>query len=137
MLLPDETEPITDDELLYRRIPAALNLYDPHAKPHLLPDAFRPNQNDVTGLSVYRAKFKSVEEAAQGREGKSYYVAVLRTGDLRARGIEVVPRPIAGDPGHAEIPGLTYQNRKTDQALEWKLLLAQQLCLRVDAPFPP
>jgi len=137
MLLSDETEPITDDELLYRRIPAALNLYDPRREPHLRPDAFRPNQNDMTGLSVYRAKFKSVEEAAQGREGKSYYVAVLRTGDLRARGIEVVPRPIAGDPGHAEIPGLTYQNRKTDEALEWKLLLAQQLCLRVEGPFPP
>jgi hypothetical protein len=135
MILADESEPIADEELLYRRIPAALNLYDPQAEPHLLPDAFRPNQNDVTGLSVYRAKYKTIEEAARGREGKNYYIAVLRAGDLRARGIEVVPRPIEEDPGHAEIPGLTYQNRKTDRTLEWKLLMAQQLCIRVEGPF--
>jgi hypothetical protein len=78
MLLPDDSEPIDDDELLYRRVPAALNLYDPHAEPHLLPDAFRPNQNDVTGLSVYRAKYKTIEEVARGREGKSYHIVVLR-----------------------------------------------------------
>jgi hypothetical protein len=47
-----------------------------------------------------------------------------------------MPRPIAGNPGHAEIPGLTYRDRKTDQALEWKALLAQQLSLRVEGPFP-
>ena len=58
-------------------------------------------------------------------------------GDLRAQGIAVVPRPLEGDPGHAELPGLTYQDRKSDEALEWKALLAQQLCLRVEGPFPP
>jgi hypothetical protein len=128
-------EPISDDELLYRRVPASLNLYDPISKPHLLPDAFRPNANDVTGLSVYRAKYKSVEQAAQGRAGKEYYVAVLRAGDLRSKGIEVSPRPLEGEPGHAEIPGLMYQNRKEDWALEWKVLLSQELCLRVEGPF--
>jgi hypothetical protein len=51
------SEPISDDELLYRRVPASLNLYDPISKPNLLPDAFRPNANDITGLSVYRAKY--------------------------------------------------------------------------------
>jgi hypothetical protein len=137
MVLPDESDPIAEDELLYRRIPAALNLYDPHTAPQLLPDTFRPNQNDDTGLSVYRAKYKTIEEAARGRKGGGYYVAILRAGDLRIQGIDVVPRPIPGDPGHAEIPGLTYQNRKSDQALEWKVLLAQQLCLRVEGPFAP
>jgi len=129
-------EPISDDELLYRRIPAALHLYDPNAAPQLLPDAFRPNANDTTGLSVYRAKYKSVEEAARGRPDKQYYLAVLRAGDLRASGIEVVARPLESDPGHAEIPALTYQDRKTDRVLEWKVLLALKLCLRVEGPFP-
>ena len=136
MSSPDDSEPVGDDELLYRRIPAALNLYDPQTEPHLLPDAFRPNEHDTTGLSVYRARFKTLDEAARGREGKQYYVAVLRAGDLRSRGIEVVARPREGDPGHAEIPGLTHQTRKTDQALEWKVILAHQLCLRVEGPFP-
>jgi len=135
MTISPGTEPIGDDELLYRRIPASLNLYDPTAAPHLLPDAFRPNANDTTGLSVYRAKYKSALEAARGRPGKVYYVAVLRAGDLRAREIEISPRPLEGDPGHAEKPGLTYQDRKTDRALEWKVLLSQELCLRVEGPF--
>jgi hypothetical protein len=130
------SDPIADDELLYRRIPAALNLHDPTAEPSLLPDAFRPNQNDLTGLSVYRAKYKSLEAVAFGREGKKYYVAVLRAGDLRAKGIEVVPRPLDDDPGHAELPSLSYQTRKSDQVVEWKALLAQELCLRVEGPFP-
>ena len=129
------TEPIGDDELLYRQIPVSLNLYDPILRPHLLPDAFRPNANDITGLSVYRAKYKSIEQAAQGRSGKQYYVAVLRAGDLRSKGIEISARPLEEDPGHAEIPGLTYQNRHDDRALEWKVLLSQELCLRVEGPF--
>src|SRR5436309_2142592 len=136
MATPERGEPIDDQEILYRRIPAALNLYDPHSEPHLLPDAFRPNENDTTGLSVYRAKYRTLEEAARGREGKQYYVAVLRTGDLRAAGIEVVPRPLADDPGHAELPALTYAERKSDEVLEWKALLAWQLCLRVEGPIP-
>lgn len=57
MFFPDESEPLADDELLYRRIPAALNLYDPHAKPHLLPDAFRPNQNDERPPTQWRLLF--------------------------------------------------------------------------------
>ena len=126
---PPGAEPIADDEILFRRIPASLNLYDPQSQPPLLPDAFRPNANDKTGLSVYRSEYKSLEETARGREGKMYYVAVLRAGDLRAAGIEVVPRPLKDDPGHAEIPGLTYDNRRTDRSIEWKALLAQRLCI--------
>ena len=40
-------------------------------------------RNDVTGLSVSRAKYKSIQDAAKGLRGKAYYVAVLRAGDLR------------------------------------------------------
>ncbi len=44
--------------------------------------------------------------------------------------------PIPGDPGHALIPGLTFDNRKTDRSLEWKVLLAHKLTLAVKGPFP-
>jgi hypothetical protein len=45
--------------------------------------AFAPHKRqDTTGISVSRARFKSVVEAAKGRPGKSYYVAVLRAGEL-------------------------------------------------------
>ena len=130
------TEPITDEELLYRRVPASTGWYDPTTG-SLKPEAFAPHKtNDVTGLSVYRAKYKSIEEAARGRPGKSYYVAVLRTDDLTQHSIEVVPCTLPGDPGHAQLPDLNSSNRKTDQTLERQRLLTK-LCLRVEGPFPP
>jgi hypothetical protein len=43
--------------------------------------------------------------------------------------------PILDDPSHAEITSLTYENRKSKQAIEWRTLLTDQLCLRVEGPF--
>ena len=102
----------------------------------LKPDAFGLHRtNDATGLSFVRAKYKSIEEAATGWPGKSYYVAVLRVADLRQNGIEVVPRPRPNDPGHAELPELNSGNRKADETLERQRLLAE-VCIRVEGPFP-
>jgi hypothetical protein len=131
----DGTEPIADEELLFRRIPASQGWYDPQATPPLNPEAFRANANDTTGLSLYREKYKTIDEAARGREGKEYYVAVLKAGDLRAVGIDIAPRPLEGDPGHAEIPEMNYADRKTDRSRDCKVLLADRLCLRVEGPF--
>lgn len=119
-----ELDPLADAELLYRRVSASAvpRQYDP-ATGILSDQAFAPHKKmDVTGLSVSRAKFKSLEEAAQGRSGESYFVAVLRAGDLRQRGIEVVPRPELPDgqydSAHAELPDLNAANRKDDITLE-------------------
>jgi hypothetical protein len=132
----DGTEPIADEELLYRRVPASMGWYSPGAE--LNSQAFAPRSDDVTGLSVSRAKYKSIEDAAKGRPGKSYYVAVLRAGDLRQNGIEIVPRPRPpDDPGHAELPDLNSSNRKADETLERGRLLAEKLCIRVEDPFGP
>ena len=101
--MDDGIEPITDDELLYRRIPASMGWYS--ASAGLSPQAFAPHAtNDITGLSVSRAKYKSIQAAAKGRPGKSYYVAILRAGDLRQRGIQVVPRPLPEDVGTQNSP---------------------------------
>lgn len=136
--MDDRIESIADEELLYRRVPKSTNWYDSETD-YLKPEAFAPHKtNDITGLSVTRAKYKSIEEAAQGRPGKSYYVAVLRAGDLRNNEIAVVPRPDVPegyDPGHAEIPDLNADNRKEDETLERQRLLAR-LRLRVEGPFP-
>jgi len=132
---PDGTEPIADDEILYRRIPVSQNWYDPNVSPKPSSQSFHPTKYDTTGLSLSRGKYTTIEEAAQGTAGKSYYVAVLQAGDLRAQGITLLPKPEVDDPGHCEIPSLTYQDRNTDQSLESKTLLAEQLCLRVEGPF--
>lgn len=133
------SEPIEDGELLYRRVPASTRWYDP-ATGVLRSEAFGPHKTqDITGLSVVRAKHKSIEEAARGRPGKSYFVAVLRAGDLRQRGIDVVSRPDSQDgehdPAHAELPGLNSETRKASQTLERQRILAEELTLHVEGPF--
>jgi hypothetical protein len=133
------SELIEDSEFLYRRVPASTGWYH-QATGVLKAEAFGPHRTqDITGLSVARAKYKSLEEAARGRPGKSYLVAVLRAGDLRQRGIEVVPRPELPDghhdPAHAELPDLNSETRKANQTLEWQRLLAEELTLRVEGPF--
>ena len=133
--MADGTEPIDDDELLYRRVP--LVHFDENNDPKLTPQTFRPRSDDTTGLSISRAKYKTAEQAAQNSRGKQYYVAVFRAGDLRTGGISVEPQPIPPDDlGHAELPELTYDRRKSDAVEEWKVLLAEKLCLRVEGPFP-
>mgnify|MGYP007026272002 CR=1 FL=1 len=122
MTHPPGSEPVLDEEILYRRIPASTNWYDPDRTPPLEAEAFRPNRNDESGVSLARAKYKTVEQAACGRAGKQYYVAVLRAGDMRAAGVDVAARPLADDPSHTEIPGLTYDNRKSKQAIEWRVV---------------
>src|SRR5438105_3323919 len=114
----DGTEPIADDELLYRRIPVSKDWYTPDG---LSPEAFHPREDETAGISVYRAKYKSIEEAAKGKGKRGYYVAVLRAGDLRQHGIDILPRPTPDDPGHAELPDLTSQHRHTPEADEKKL----------------
>ncbi len=138
MPVANGTEPVSDDELLYRRIPVSQGWYNKDQAPSpLSPEAFGPQRYDDTGLSVSRAKYKTVEDAARGREGKSYYVAVLRAGDLRSHGIQVVPRPREDDPGHAELPDMTHGSRHSNEVVQWKVILAHKLCLRVEGPFSP
>lgn len=131
----DGTEPVEDEERLYRRVPIHPQYFDHAVDAHPTPFAFRPRQEDSTGLSVYRAKYKSMNEVAANSRGKRYFIAVMVVGALRARGIEVEPRPLPQDPGHAEIPGLRYDNRSTQQAEEWQVALATALST-VEGPFP-
>ena len=123
-------EPIADDELLYRRVPAMW--YDPTLG--LSDNAFSPRKDDMTGISVSRAKYKTEEEAARGF-GRCYYLAVMRAGDLRKHGIEIVPRPEPGDPGHSELTNLNASNRKATETIERQNLLANKLCLKILGPF--
>lgn len=135
--LGDGTEPIAPDEVLYRRIPAdkRLGLYDPELGARPSPEAFRPRQYDTTGLSLYRGKYKTPRQIAFNEQGKRFYIAELHAAALQAHGIKVVPAPIPGDPGHAEILDLTYQNRRTDRGEELQVLLARELCVRIHGPF--
>jgi hypothetical protein len=131
----DGIEPIADEELLYRRVPVSLYNAATH---ELSPQAFGPNkERDTTGLSVARAKYKSIEQAAHGWPGKSYYVAVLQAMDIRQAGIAIEPRPHTPDgfdAAHAELPDLRSDNRKDSITLERQRVLVE-LCRSVEGPF--
>jgi hypothetical protein len=52
--MDDGTEPIADDELLYRRIPVSTGYYSPITN-EINSQAFAPHKTeDVTGISLYR-----------------------------------------------------------------------------------
>ena len=101
-----------------------------------MPTAFRPRRDDTTGLSLVRGEpYNTAEQAASGPSKVGYYVAVLRAGDLRQNGIQVDSRPVEGISGHAEITNLTAANRDSEEARNATVLLARELCLRVEGPF--
>ena len=136
----DGTEPIADDELLFRRIPDSQGWYDPAQQRPLSPEAFRPNkERDVAGISLWRSAYRSASEVTAGQPGKVYYVAVLRMGDLRARGIQVLPDVGPNDPrrgpGHAVIPAMSSANRRSAEVTQLKTVLAEELTIRVEGPF--
>jgi hypothetical protein len=128
----DESEPISDDEILYRRVPISMEWIDPHG---VSAEAFAPRKEDHLGLSVFRAKFLPLEEAARGSSKQGYYVLELRAGDLRGAGIDIVPAPIADKAGHAEIPALKYERPESDASLEIRQLLADRLVRKIHGPF--
>jgi hypothetical protein len=107
----DEHAPVDANEFVYRRIHHTLFRSD-----LLLPvrfAAFRPNQHDTTGLSVFRAAFvQAVDTLANLEASKQndYYVARLSVVDLRNLGLTVVADPNPNGPaGHAIIPELNWQ----------------------------
>jgi len=129
----DGTEPIADEEVLYRRVPASTGWYSPETG--LRPEAFAPHKtNDTTGLSISRAKYKSAKEAARGQPGKSYFVVAMRAADLRGQGILIEPKPLPDDPGHAELPELNSDNRKLGSTLERQRILVT-LAVQIEGPF--
>src|ERR1043166_6815894 len=99
--MPDGNEPITDDEFVFRRIPASMNWYNREVSEFSSPQAFTPITHDRDGLSLVRAKYMSAEECgATGMEGRQFYVAIFSVRVLREHNIIVEPDPQECNPGH-------------------------------------
>ncbi len=129
------SDPIRDDEILFRRL--ARVYYDPEKSDKPSPVGFRPTDEDLTGLSLSRQKYISAKDVAEyGSLGKNYYVAAIKVSELRNYGIDVIQKPIAGNPGHAEVPGLRLENRSTNDAKEWQNMIAENLCFDILGPYP-
>jgi hypothetical protein len=137
--MADGSEPLEDEELVYRRIPVSTNWYDPqNAQPFSL-QAFRPRDGETGGLSLVRAKYKSPEEAARNNSGRAYWVAALSVGTIRALGMEVVRDPLRAhplhgdDPSHVQIPQLMSANRRETEGMQLALAEIASIIGR----FPP
>ena len=123
--MASEPTPIDDDEILYRRIPVSKDWY---VNGVVYGEAFAPRRDEHSGISLYRERFRSLNEVAKGKAPKGYYVASLRVSDLRKAGIIVEPRPDTPegwDAAHVEIPGLNAGNRQTNEAEELQSQLAE------------
>jgi hypothetical protein len=136
----DGTEPLDDDETVYRRILPEWARDPADGRPMLV--AFRPTDDDHDGLSFVRAKYASAREAARGRRQR-YCVACLRVRDIRAIGLNIVPEPlepVADEPpaariGHCRVPELNTACRGSEREYEWRRTLAKDLCFLVLGPF--
>ncbi len=131
-----EPIPIDDSEILYRRIPVSKEWYQ---KGIVYAEAFEPRPEELTGLSLFRKRFKSIEAVSRGLAKQGYFVASLKVADIRAAGISVVPRPETSDgwdDAHVELPELTGNVRGSDSAEEMQSKLAEiAMQLPVEGPF--
>ncbi|MBX9790967.1 MAG: hypothetical protein K2Y37_18770 [Pirellulales bacterium] len=133
--LPEKA--IQDEEIILRRISLKSGWYLPSAD-SVNPAAFRPTDQDVSGLSLAREILESSENlAARGWIGCDYYVARIPVASLAAQGIQVVARPLPGFEGHAEAPQLTAASRRNDKLETGKrmAIMADQI-IEVVGPFP-
>jgi hypothetical protein len=107
--------PLAADEFILRRIHK--NHCDVQLPRTIHFAAFRPSNEDTTGLSVYRARYISpAQVAAAGRKPGEYYVARLPLQALYDLNLTVVPDEKAGGPpGHAVIPELSLAAYERDK----------------------
>lgn len=129
--MPDSSEeiseesPISEDEILYRRIPASH--YSSDLNCPVLADGFRPSSLDEDGISFYRAKFtdpKSTLLSAREEKRGTYYVAKIKVKDIVSLSLPIkltiIPDPCPPVKGHClitEINKKDYDN-KTNSTLK-------------------
>src|SRR5882672_5524059 len=105
-----QNEPVAEDEIVYRRVHRSF--FDPAVLVPIRAAAFRPNANDESGLSVFRARFvtsgDTLTNVAESKRN-AYLVVELSVKDLNGLGLTVVAEPDPdGPPGHAVIPELSW-----------------------------
>jgi hypothetical protein len=112
--LKDESEPITDDEWLVRRVPA--NRFRTHKVPYVSPGAFEPRVKgeapDEEGISLYRlACLGSIQPILDfiGDPRKQLLTGFvrMRVSEIRGLGLSIVADRDNDLVGHVVIPELS------------------------------
>ncbi len=100
--MADETE-IADEEIIIRHIPGGTMYQAPGPRPTSMNFKLRPELAE-TGVSVTRLSITSPARLLTTvRSTPESKVAAARVGDVRALGLNVVPRELPHDLGHSEI----------------------------------
>lgn len=137
----DGSDPITDDEVVFRRVSEQSGHYDSSLSRPVRWQAFKPNESDRSGISVWRAKYITARDTAatNARPDRRYYILVLAASRLRAAGVEVRPTPEEGGPGHASLVNINFDDYECDKDRIRELLntIAETLIERVEGPFGP
>ena len=99
-------------EQLLRRIPNNPSFIDLTLRDPVQRAAFRPTNEDVDGISVYREMFISAEEIILvGTSRYGYFVARLPVEEILEEGLTIIPDPQTGGlPGHSLIPDIKIQD---------------------------
>jgi hypothetical protein len=136
--------PIGIGETLYHRVPPAW--YQPGKTKRIPQRAFMPRPwqsedkpGDVDGLSVNRASFISVEDAAvQPHNKKKAHLVQFNVADVYKLRLTVAPKPTSTDPSHAVIPELNSLDMrdpaKKAKMDEWAITLRDGATLIFEAP---
>jgi hypothetical protein len=98
---------VAHDEVLHRAIKRSHLYWDPNAGEVFVKlEAFklRPPNVDKSGLSVDRARYRSINDTVDGKRFRT--ARGLHAYDIRGLGLEIVPTDYA--PHHANIEGLPY-----------------------------
>lgn len=132
--MSDGSEPVENSEILYRRIPKIW--YDDK---EIDSEAFLPHrENDTSGISLFRAKYHTIEFAALSpRPNRIYYVASVQAQNLQNIGLTIIPDPLPEKIGHCLIPELCSSKRSDNDVRTFAHMLATKLVDRVDGPFGP
>ena len=124
-----ENDAVQDDELVLRRVLNQTDIIDLSLPNPVQRIAFRPTNQDDTGISLFRSLFATPSEIAdRGTNPKGYYIVELPVNELMAIGLEIIPDPRDDQPkGHSLVPQLNCLYDVFDKGqtkiLQYKLVL--------------
>jgi hypothetical protein len=109
---PSAIEP---EDFILRRCLIADGYYDKHKDPPVATGAFRPNEGDTDGISLYLERLLSIRELIldtvnrTGKPAERWAVIRLRAQNVYAIGLSIVATSDKEDlPGHVIIPQINH-----------------------------
>ena len=123
--MDDEQSSVLLDEFILRRI--AVAHFDPSLDFSITPQAFRPTEKDITGISFFREKFISAFELAQTKNSGNCYVARILASEFKKLGLTLKLDQVLTLKGHIIVPELSRPLYKTNEIQHkiWHVELAK------------